>query len=310
MKLFKLIMLVVAVIFSMGACSGGGSSSVSNSVYEVEKEINTNRTDLNKIENKEIQQENKDIQQENKDIQQENKDIQQENKDIQQENKEIQQENKEIQQENKNNEILVKENDVTDEINQQVSQQNQENIFSLKSYTDDSNIKNISYLDYGYVDLMDGGNKVRTFFYKITDENAQIKVLPEQSSIAATYNGKAYMSVAINPNDIEVGTLFLNIDSTGVSGYLEFPSKYIELENTQLTANGYTGQAVVKELVYGVSQSTGEEGSYKGVLAGGSTKLDMTIGTFKLEKNNVETVNGLFYGSTDIPERLRTIPNH
>ncbi|OBW90910.1 hypothetical protein QV01_09385 [Gallibacterium genomosp. 3] len=265
MKLVKLIMLVVAVILNIVACSGGGSSSTSTSVNEVQKEINTNRIEINKTKNNE--------------------------------NK-----NEETQQEAKNNAMIAMVNDATAEINRQISQQNQESKHSLKIDAVDPDIRNFSYADYGYIDDVVNGHNVRKYFYEITEPNVVLSELPTEG-VYATYHGTAYM------NTLKEGILILNISGHDVSGQISFESikKDLILEKTQLSTDGFKGNITVKEDISEIEgvedfQPTQEVGTYKGILAGGETKTDMTFGEFQLEKDSVKTTEGIFVGKAQRPD--------
>ncbi|OBX03176.1 hypothetical protein QV06_10005 [Gallibacterium genomosp. 3] len=208
MKLVKLIMLVVAVILNIVACSGGGSSSTSTSVNEVQKEINANRIEINKTKN----YENK---------------------------------NEETQQEAKNNAIIEMVNDATAEINRQVSQQNQESKHSLKIDAVDPDIRNFSYADYGYIDKTINNNKVREYFYHV-DEEYKLKELKFRS-LSAHYNGQVHMTNVKTWEQIN-GNLILNIHDNEVTGTISLENEeFTNLNKAILQDNGYHGSLTMSE---------------------------------------------------------------
>lgn len=262
MKLLKLITLVVAVTFNIVACSGGGSSSSSTSVNEVQKEINANKTDINKIKNNE--------------------------------NK-----NEETQQGAKNNAMTEMVNDATAEINQQVSQQirqtqqSQESKHSLKIDAVDPDIRNISYADYGYIDRTINNNKVREYFYHV-DEEYKLKELKFRS-LSAHYNGQVHMTNVKTWEQIN-GNLILNIHDNEVTGTINLENEeFINLNKAILQDNGYQGSLTMSENK--TIENDDITGTYEGILAGGESKTDMTFGKFEVNKDGEKIASGVFSGS-------------
>ena len=189
---------------------------------------------------------------------------------------------------------------ISKQVQQQAQQQNQQQANEVKH---NLNNDNISYADYGYIEKTVNNQKAYEYFYEIKDQNAVLKDIPVERT-PSTYKGIAYMRENNNSEQLK-GELILDIDlNNNVQGSILIGNKELILQNAQLTSSGYSGNIAVKENISSAGedfQPTSETGRYSGVLAGGTTKDNITVGKFELSKDNKNTANGVFFGEVQRP---------